>query len=56
MMARAEGMEYADLVGEILCLATSRCGLEYRGDGNEHTVQVPVEAWRGVPVEVFDGA
>jgi D-alanine-D-alanine ligase len=56
MMARAEGMDYTDLIDEILCLATSRYGLAYRGDGNEYTVQVPVGSWRGVSVEVFDGA
>lgn len=56
MMARAEGMDYAYLIDEILCLAMSRYGLGYRGDGNEYIVQVPVGAWRSVPVEVLDGA
>jgi D-alanine-D-alanine ligase len=56
MMARAEGMEYADLIDEILYLALSRYGVGYRGDGNEYAVQLPTGAWRAVPVEVFDGA
>jgi D-alanine-D-alanine ligase len=52
IMARAEGMHYADLIDEILSLATGRYAQEYKGNGNRYVLQkVPLDTWEAMPVE-----
>jgi D-alanine-D-alanine ligase len=51
IMARAEGMHYADLINEVLYLATSRYAQRHKSDGNRHALYgVSLGAREAVPV------
>ncbi|MBN1810509.1 MAG: D-alanine--D-alanine ligase [Anaerolineae bacterium] len=54
IMARAEGLHYTDLIGEILDLATSRYVQGHEGDSNRYALrEVPLDTWEAVPVGGF---
>ncbi|MFL7795241.1 MAG: D-alanine--D-alanine ligase [Anaerolineae bacterium] len=52
IMARADGLPYADLINEVLRLAMRRYGLDDAGIGDERALQkVPLDVYQAVPVK-----